>query len=108
MRLGELLDNPAAVDSLTIEDTAALRGELARLDSLLLNHLTAAGRSTAESGPDRDHLLDVKEAAVLLRLSADHLYRHASQYPFTVRVGRRLRFSVAGINRYIRQRAGQS
>ena len=56
---------------------------------------------------DGDRLLDVEEAARKLGKSKDYLYRHAGKYPFTVRDGRRLRFSEAGIEKFIRQRLGR-
>ena len=55
-----------------------------------------------------DHLLGVNEAAKRLSASKDWLYRHASRLPFTVRVGRQLRFSSVGIDRFIHSRQGRS
>lgn len=58
-------------------------------------------------GPGEDRLLTVAEAAQKLGLSRDYLYRHAQALPFTVRIPpRQLRFSLRGIERYIRQRQG--
>ena len=54
-----------------------------------------------------DQLLGVKEAADLLGMAADTLYRKAATLPFSVRDGRRLRFSKAGIEKYIRARQGK-
>ncbi len=54
-----------------------------------------------------DRLLTVEEAAKKLGLSTDWLYRRARKLPFTVRLGRRLRFSERGLDRYIRQRQGR-
>ena len=51
-----------------------------------------------------DALLDVEEAAARLGMSRSYLYRHASRFPFVRRVGRSLRFSVNGIENYLRQR----
>ena len=50
----------------------------------------------------------MEEAARKLAVSEDWLYRHADKLPFTVRIGdRHLRFSAAGIEKFIRQRAGR-
>ena len=49
-----------------------------------------------------DELLDVEEAARRLHSSPAFLYRHHDRFPFTRRVGRNLRFSARGIERYIR------
>lgn len=106
-KLIELLDSPERVSLLPPEAIAALRGELARLDTLLLARLLSGGNSQAETGSEGDRLLNTKEASAKLGLSEDHLYRHSTKFPFTVRMGRRLRFSEAGIAAYIRQRMGR-
>jgi len=52
-----------------------------------------------------DRLLTVNEASKKLGVTKDYLYRHADKFPFTVRLGtRQLRFSLHGMERYIRQR----
>jgi hypothetical protein len=52
---------------------------------------------------EHDELLDVETAALRLGVSRDYMYRHAAEYPFTRRQGRKLLFSARGIERYIRQ-----
>ena len=52
----------------------------------------------------QDQLLTAEEAAIRLGLSTTWLYRHARTLPFTVRIGRTIRFSASGIERYVRQR----
>ena len=61
---------------------------------------------SAEPSPqDADKTVDVQDAAQLLGMSPTWVYRHADTLPFTRRVGRRaLRFSVAGIRRYLASR----
>jgi predicted DNA-binding transcriptional regulator AlpA len=105
--LTELLSDPARVSALPKEAIAALRGELAKLDTLLLAHLLTGGES--QPGTDGDRLLTAAEAAQKLGATEDWLYRHANTLPFAVRVGKKhLRFSEAGMDRYIRQRTGRS
>lgn len=53
--------------------------------------------------PD-DRLLTVQEAAAMLRVTTDWLYRHASEFRFTVRPGAgQLRFSNVGLQDYLRR-----
>lgn len=54
-----------------------------------------------------DRLLDVREAAGMLGMAEDSLYRKAKTYPFMVQDGRSIRFSKAGIEKYIRSRQGR-
>ena len=65
--------------------------------------------SPQRSLASEDRLLTVEEASRKLGLTKDYLYRHADHFPFTVRVGpRHLRFSLHGMERYIRQRTTRS
>ena len=83
-----------------------MRGELARLDTMLLGRLLQP--SNGSGGPEAgDRLLSTQEAAAKLGTSTDYLYRHSSKLPFTVRLGRKVLFSEAGIERYIRARMGR-
>jgi excisionase family DNA binding protein len=69
----------------------------------MLQYLMAPLPQHARSTDDR--LLTVEEASRKLGVTKDYLYRHAGHFPFTVRVGpRQLRFSLHGMDRYIRQR----
>ena len=65
---------------------------------------TALGRLAAPAAAARpDELLDVSEAAQRLGVSPDYLYRHSRQFPFTRRMGRKLLFSSAGLDNYLRR-----
>ncbi len=51
---------------------------------------------------DRDYLLNAKEAAKLLSVSEDWLYKHHKKLPFTRKLGpKMLRFSYQGIQAYL-------
>ena len=55
--------------------------------------------------PGEDRLLDTEEAAKLLGMSKDWLYRHAKKLPFTRKLGpKMLRFSYQGIQKYLATR----
>jgi predicted DNA-binding transcriptional regulator AlpA len=83
----------------------ALLVKRAAVGTVLLGALLAAGENGKPPAPDV--LLDVETAAKRLATTEDWLYRHARQLPFTVRQGRSVRFSSAGIERYIRSRQGR-
>jgi predicted DNA-binding transcriptional regulator AlpA len=107
-KLEDLVEDPRKVSDIPPETIHEMRGKLAYLDSLLLERLSLAKRNgdTERPGPG-DRLLNVQEAATKLSLSQDYLYRNSDKLPFTVRIGGQLRFSEAGIERYIRQRMGR-
>jgi excisionase family DNA binding protein len=107
-KLADLIADPGNVAFVSLEAVPASRAELAKLDSLLLMRLSfPQGNRGADCSVDGDRLLTVRQAAEMLHTSTDYLYRHASRLPFTVHLGRQLRFSQAGIERYIRQRTGR-
>lgn len=84
-------------------------GVLGRLQGELLARLVA--RSNADPPPaapaENGRLLTVQEAASLLGVTPDWLYRHADRLPFTKRLSRKaLRFSEGGLRRWIAARRG--
>ena len=104
--LTDLLSDPARISGVPRDAIAELRGQLAKLDTLLLSQLLTGEQSQPSS--DSDRLFTVAEAAQKLGATEDWLYRHANTLPFAVRLGmKHLRFSEAGMERYIRQRAGR-
>lgn len=105
--LAEIIKDPAKAADLPEEAIPELRGELARLDTILLVTLLSRGDSQS-AAPQGDRLLDVEAAARKLGTTPDWLYRNASRLPFAIRVGKKqLRFSETGIDRYIHQKAGR-
>jgi predicted DNA-binding transcriptional regulator AlpA len=74
-----------------------LLGDLEQIRVTALARLTTP--ALAASAPDT--LLNVAEAAERLGMSAGYLYRHHSEFPFSRRMGKSLRFSSAGISSYL-------
>jgi predicted DNA-binding transcriptional regulator AlpA len=104
-RVSELLREAEAVfPDLAAQELPAALGEVERLRVMLSVMLSAVFSPVKAIEPDR--LLDVSEAAVRLSVSPDTLYRKARDFPFTVRLGQLVRFSSAGIDRFIRTRQG--
>ncbi len=68
-----------------VQEVAELRAVVARMN----------GR------PPTDRLLTVEEAAQRLAVTPRWLYRHAEDLPFTVRLGRLLRFSERRIDSHL-------
>ncbi len=103
-KLAELKEE---IGELAPEQIPAVLGELEELRARAWAQLlTPNGRNPSGIQP-ADELVSAREAARRLGLSLDYVYRHARQLPFTVRIGRRLRFSAQGIERFIRLRQGR-
>ena len=104
-KLADLIADLDKVSLLPPEAIPTLLGELERLKALLWVRLTVRPDGNGAGLLDEDRLLDVNEASAKLGISADALYRN--DYPFKVPVGKRIRFSRLGIERYIKQRVGR-
>jgi predicted DNA-binding transcriptional regulator AlpA len=108
--LGDVLHDQALLDKLDPAELPALLGELERLKVELLRRLLSPVPPTREAdGGDR--LLDVAEAAERLGVSRHWMYRRTRPprlLPFIVRHGRLVRFSLRGIEKYLRLRSVDS
>ena len=107
--LDELAADPARAADIPPATAVALLGRLAGLQTVLLARaLAPGGGGNVDGALAEDRLLSVKDAAAQLGHSEDWLYRHAAKLPFTVRTGARdIRFSAAGLARWIRNRQGR-
>jgi len=93
-----------AARELPAEELPGLIGRLEAAKATAWARLTVP----ASKAEQHDELLNVTEAARRLGIGKDYLYRHASDYSFTRREGRKLLFSAAGIDRHIRQKCTNS
>lgn len=106
-RFSAILENAESVGcDLSPEQLPEALAELERVKFRLMLRLTAAG--TRSDALEEDKLLTVEAAAKRLALAPDTLYRKAKDLPFTVRIGHQVRFSSAGIGKFIRSRQGRS
>ena len=113
--LVHLLANPADVDTLPddqrvselLAEVSVRHAQLSTLHLSLLSRLIKVRRQPlqVEATPDNDRLLSVDEAAELLKVTPQWLYRHARSLPFSRRLSRKaLRFSEAGLRRWAASR----
>ena len=103
--LADLARDPARAADVPVEAVPGLLAQLAAVQTALAVRLLAMPSTIAR--PPADELLTVEQAAQRLATTPDWLYRRVRRLPFAVRVGpRQLRFSAAGIDRYIRLHQG--
>jgi predicted DNA-binding transcriptional regulator AlpA len=83
-----------------------LIGDLEAARAAAWARLTAptTNKTSEEAGKEAINL-DVAEAARRLGISRDWLYRHASELPFALRIGRRVVFDSRELERWNRRRA---
>jgi predicted DNA-binding transcriptional regulator AlpA len=92
-----------AVADAPLSDIPAVMGVLATLQAKL--QLRMLNREP-KPPPQGDRMLTAEEASEKLGMTKDYLYRNAKKFPFTVRTApRQVRFSLNGIERYLKQRS---
>jgi predicted DNA-binding transcriptional regulator AlpA len=93
------------LDAVPIAQVPELIGTLEAAKARLWARLARVDHRHDDGCSGGDATVDVREAARLLGMSPTWVYRHARRLPFSRRVGgRALRFSVAGIRRYLASR----
>jgi excisionase family DNA binding protein len=87
--------------TLPAEDLPEFLGELEHVRVVALARIAAP---VVQARPD-DELLDVAQTARRMNCSRDYLYRNHKRLPFTRpdRVGRKLLFSSAGLDSYLKR-----
>src|SRR5437867_2943362 len=103
--LADLVEDPAKVARVPPTRIPALLSQLSAVQSAMAARLISADRDEPTS--TEDTLLTVDQAAERLGVSKDWLFRRSRTLPFVVRLGRHLRFSNRGIDRYLRHRTGR-
>jgi predicted DNA-binding transcriptional regulator AlpA len=93
----ELQNVLTAAKELPTEELPRLLGDLEEIRCTAIARLSGPAPAIAQ-----DQLLDVEAAAQRLRVSRDYLYRHHAELPFTRRMGKTLRFSTLGIEKWLR------
>ena len=99
--LTDICEHPEAITTLPPMVAVSLLGKIAALIPVLLAQaVTPTGNGHGEVAEDR--LLTVVEVAERLRRSTDYVYRHCNEWAFTRRIGRDLRFSSVGFEKWLR------
>lgn len=94
-------DVVGAVRDAPLDELPQLVGFLAHAQALALARIAAAQSDTP---PPAARNLTAREAAKLLGVSASWLHKNARELPFTRRIGRRVLFDSAGLERWRRSR----
>jgi DNA-binding XRE family transcriptional regulator len=100
--LDDLAADPSKASGLPFDAAQMLWFRCVVVQQALAPALLAASYGHGRQAPAEDRLLDVAEAARRLAVCRDYVYRHAAEWPFTVRRGRKLGFSEQGLAAYLR------
>jgi predicted DNA-binding transcriptional regulator AlpA len=93
----ELQNVLKAATELPSEQLPRLLGELEEIRCTAIARLSASTPVQTQ-----EQLLDVEAASQRLGVSRDYLYRHHAELPFTHRMGKALRFSASGMEKWLR------
>lgn len=103
--LSDVVKDPSRVSDLDPGQIPALIAQLSAVQASMAARLVTAAQD--DDNEAENQLLTIEQAAARLGVSKDWLYRRTSKLQFVVRVGRHVRFSSSGIDRYIRNRMGR-
>jgi len=106
-RLAEALSDPAWSTKIDRELIPALLTQLASAQISLSARLLEIPQAEPTPPTEAADLLRIDEAARRLNVSKTWLYRRIDRLPFVVRLDRQVRFSAAGLDRYLRVRQGR-
>jgi helix-turn-helix protein len=109
IHLEALLADPARVVEVEPAVLPALLAQLTTAAAVVAARLSTIEPRSAEAlpTPGGDRLLTAKEAAAVLNVSTDFVYKHEAAKPFHVRIGSEVRFSLVGIQRFIERHRGR-
>jgi predicted DNA-binding transcriptional regulator AlpA len=93
------------LDEIAIDETPATIEALGALVAALARRQREGAVMPVDNDAP-DEMLDVQEAARRLNKSTSWLYHHAN-LPFRVKIGGGVRFSAAGIAKWLKARAGR-
>lgn len=81
------------------DELAVLLGELRTIELIAHGRMSRPAVAASRS----DEWLTVQECAARMHKSRDWIYRHASAWPFTRRVGKTLLFSSMGLDSFLKK-----
>ena len=101
--LEKLIDSPDRIAEISAAEVPVLLAKVAALQSLLTSRLLLDPPSrSVEPAADNENWLTAEEAALILSVTPNWLYRRAKKLPFARRLSRKvLRFSESGLRRYL-------
>ena len=82
------------------DNESTLLGQ-ALLDTIKLAVREEVRSAFREARYGEDRLISIEEAAKILAVSKDWLYRNTTRLPFTRRVGKHVGFSFKGLQRWV-------
>ncbi len=106
--LAAILADPGRVNEVPAEAVPPLMAQCAAVQSALAARIDAPQQAVLNPVSESDQWLTVEEASALMKVSKKWLYNRAAKLPFAHRLSpRKLRFSEAGLRRWMQSRKRQ-
>jgi len=104
--LSALVRDPASISRVSRDSVPELLATLESVRARLWLRLSEPSRPERQGRPSPvpDRLLEAEEAARVMGVKKRWLYEHADELPFTVRVGRLVRFSEQRLYKWMATR----
>jgi hypothetical protein len=105
----EIVLNPDKLSEFDLETLFAVNGKLSQTIARVGRAINTSGASVVQPYPEDDDLITLKQAAKMLCVSPDSLYRHPKEFSkLEIREGTRVRFSKAAIRAYIKRKLAKA
>ena len=99
--LNNIAMNPSKMETLSPKQPQEMLYSICGLIPLLS---ARACQSDADSRPTKEELITVKQAAKILKMSEDWIYRNKASLPYVVKMGGGIRINLAKLNKAINER----
>jgi hypothetical protein len=98
----DILSNPSRVADLSPVEAGEMLARVAGLQTVLMGRVLSG--SNGRSVDNEDRLLSLKEAAKLLGMSEDWVYKNGKRLGLLVKIGGKNKYSYRKIQKYIKHK----
>ena len=99
--LNDIASNPSKTENLSPKQAQEMLYSICGLIPIL--SARASQQSGADSQPDKEQLITVKQAAEILKMSEDWIYRNKGILPYIVKIGRSIRINRTKLNKHMKE-----
>jgi excisionase family DNA binding protein len=100
LSLNDIALDPSKAKALSAKQAQDMLFSVSGLIPVLL---ARTNQISPDSQPQREDLITVKEAAEIIHMSPDWIYRHKGSLPYVVKIGRCVRINRTKLNKHIKE-----
>ncbi len=98
--LNDIASNPSKMETLSPKQAQEMLYSICGLIPILL---ARTNQISPDSQPQEEDLITVKQAAEIIKMTADWIYRNKASLPYVVKIGRNIRINRAKLNKHLKE-----